>query len=136
MDRTRIAGLAERFDLDPGRRYETLSHGNKQKPGLIQAFMHRPELIILDEPTLGLDPLIQREFREVIRESVADGATVFLSSHVLSEVELICDRIGLIRGGLSLFGAYGKPYRELPAAAGLAVLAGVAVARQTPKVPG
>jgi ABC-2 type transport system ATP-binding protein len=99
VDPARITALAERFDLDLGRRYETLSHGNKQKVGLIQAFMHRPDLIVLDEPTLGLDPLIQREFREVIKESVAAGATVFLSSHVLSEVELICDRIGLIRDG-------------------------------------
>ncbi|MFI7539718.1 ATP-binding cassette domain-containing protein [Actinoplanes sp. NPDC049599] len=99
VDPARIAALAERFDLDLGRRYETLSHGNKQKVGLIQAFMHDPALIILDEPTLGLDPLIQREFRAVIAESVARGATVFLSSHVLSEVELICDRIGLIRAG-------------------------------------
>jgi ABC-2 type transport system ATP-binding protein len=99
VDPARITALAERFNLDLGRRYESLSHGNKQKVGLIQAFMHKPELIILDEPTLGLDPLIQREFRHVIAESVADGATVFLSSHVLSEVELICDRIGLIRDG-------------------------------------
>jgi ABC-2 type transport system ATP-binding protein len=99
VDPARVTALAERFDLDLGRRYEDLSHGNKQKVGLIQAFMHRPDLIILDEPTLGLDPLIQREFRQVVAESVADGATVFLSSHVLSEVELICDRIGLIRAG-------------------------------------
>ena len=76
-----------------------MSHGNKQKVGLIQAFMHEPELLILDEPTMGLDPLMQREFHLLVQESVARGATVFLSSHVLSEVELICDRIGLIRGG-------------------------------------
>ncbi|WP_205325881.1 ABC transporter ATP-binding protein [Glycomyces sp. YM15] len=99
VDPARITSLAEQLDVDLGRRYEGLSHGNKQKVGLIQAFMHRPELIILDEPTLGLDPLIQREFRQLIAESVADGATVFLSSHVLSEVELVCDRIGLIRAG-------------------------------------
>jgi ABC-2 type transport system ATP-binding protein len=67
--------------------------------GLIQAFMHRPDLVILDEPTLGLDPLMQREFRHLVAETVADGATVFLSSHVLSEVEAVCDRIGLIRAG-------------------------------------
>ena len=99
VDPARIADLARRLDLDLGRRYEDLSHGNKQKVGLIQAFMHRPELIILDEPTLGLDPLIQRVFRQLVQEAVAGGATVFLSSHVLSEVELICDRIGLIRDG-------------------------------------
>jgi ABC-2 type transport system ATP-binding protein len=99
VDPARIADLARRLDLDLGRRYEDLSHGNKQKVGLIQAFMHRPDLIILDEPTLGLDPLIQRVFRQLVQEAVAGGATVFLSSHVLSEVELICDRIGLIRDG-------------------------------------
>jgi ABC-2 type transport system ATP-binding protein len=99
VEPARVTELARRLDLDLGRRYEDLSHGNKQKVGLIQAFMHRPELIILDEPTLGLDPLIQREFRHLVQEAVADGATVFLSSHVLSEVELICDRIGLIREG-------------------------------------
>ena len=99
VDPTRIATLAQRFDIDLGRRYETLSHGNKQKIGLIQAFMHQPDLVILDEPTLGLDPLIQREFRHLIQETAARGATVFLSSHVLSEVEAVCDRIGLIRAG-------------------------------------
>jgi ABC-2 type transport system ATP-binding protein len=99
VDPARIAALAERFELDLGRRYEDLSHGNKQKVGLIQAFMHRPELLILDEPTLGLDPLMQREFRRLVVESVAAGATVFLSSHVLSEVEAVCDRVGLIRDG-------------------------------------
>lgn len=99
VDEQRVRTLAERLKLDLGRRYEDLSHGNKQKVGLLQAFMHRPELLILDEPTLGLDPLVQNEFRELLSEAVADGATVFLSSHVLSEVELVCDRIGLIRDG-------------------------------------
>jgi ABC-2 type transport system ATP-binding protein len=99
VDPARIAALAERLELDLSRRYEDLSHGNKQKVGLIQAFMHRPELLILDEPTLGLDPLMQREFRRLVGESVAEGATVLLSSHVLSEVEAVCDRVGLIREG-------------------------------------
>jgi ABC-type multidrug transport system ATPase subunit len=99
VDPARIQELAARFEVDLGRKYESLSHGNKQKVALIQAFMHRPEVLILDEPTLGLDPLMQREFRHLIQDTVADGATVFLSSHVLSEVELICDRIGLIRDG-------------------------------------
>lgn len=94
-----VATLADRFDLDLRQRYESLSHGNKQKVGLIQAFMHRPNLLLLDEPTLGLDPLMQREFRTLVADSVARGATVLLSSHVLPEVELICDRIGLIRSG-------------------------------------
>ena len=95
----RIEALAERLQLDLGARYEKLSHGNKQKVHLIQAFMHSPPLLILDEPTLGLDPLMQREFRALIGEAVADGATVLLSSHMLAEVELICSRIGLIREG-------------------------------------
>jgi len=95
----RITALAHRFDIDLRRKYEELSHGNKQKVALIQAFMHEPELLILDEPTLGLDPLMQREFRTLVRESAAAGTTVFLSSHVLSEVEQMCDRVALISGG-------------------------------------
>lgn len=102
VDPGRIDLLAERLDLDLGRKFATLSHGNKQKVGLIQAFMHAPELLILDEPTLGLDPLMQREFRRLVEESVAAGSTVLLSSHVLAEVELICDRIGVIRAGRML----------------------------------
>jgi ABC-2 type transport system ATP-binding protein len=99
VDRATIAQLAERLQLDLSRRYADLSHGNKQKVGLIAAFMHRPELLILDEPTLGLDPLMQREVRGLVSEAVAGGATCLLSSHVLAEVELACDRIGLIREG-------------------------------------
>jgi len=95
----RIEALADRLQLDLGARYERLSHGNKQKVHLIQAFMHSPALLVLDEPTLGLDPLMQREFRALVGEAVAGGATVLLSSHLLAEVELICSRIGLIREG-------------------------------------
>jgi ABC-2 type transport system ATP-binding protein len=95
----RIASLAERLQLDLGRRYEKLSHGNKQKVHIVQAFMHRPDLLVLDEPTLGLDPIIQQEFRTLLTEAVAQGATVVLSSHVLSEIESVCDRIALIRSG-------------------------------------
>ena len=95
----RIEALAERLDLDLGARYERLSHGSKQKVHLIQAFMHDPALLILDEPTLGLDPLMQREFRALVAEAVAGGATVLLSSHILAEVERICSRIGLISEG-------------------------------------
>jgi ABC-2 type transport system ATP-binding protein len=99
VDPVRIEALAGRLELDLGRRYEDLSHGNKQKVGLVQAFMHEPELLVLDEPTLGLDPLMQREFRDLLVESADRGATVLLSSHVLAEVELVCDRMGLIREG-------------------------------------
>ncbi|HZP90087.1 MAG TPA: ABC transporter ATP-binding protein, partial [Actinomycetota bacterium] len=74
--------LAERFDIDPSVRIASLSHGNKQKLGLVQAFMHRPELLVLDEPTQGLDPLMQQEFYRLIAECREDGRTVFLSSHV------------------------------------------------------
>ena len=99
VDPARVAELVARLKLNLSQRYEGLSHGNKQKVGLIQAFMHQPELLILDEPTLGLDPLIQREFRLLVKEAVQRGATIFLSSHVLSEVELLCDRVGLIKDG-------------------------------------
>lgn len=91
--------LAERLDLDLSRPIRTLSRGNKQKVGLIQAFMHRPELLILDEPTSGLDPLVQQEFYRLIREVRATGGSVFLSSHIMAEVEQICDRVGIIREG-------------------------------------
>ncbi|MFO7546235.1 MAG: ABC transporter ATP-binding protein [Trueperaceae bacterium] len=97
--RARIDVLAERLDLDLGRPIRGLSKGNKQKVGLVQAFMHRPELLVLDEPTSGLDPLLQREFLALVNEARDDGATVFMSSHVLSEVERAADRVGVIRAG-------------------------------------
>ena len=91
--------LLERFEFDPTRRVRELSKGNKQKLALILALAHDPELLILDEPTSGLDPLNQEAVYEVIMERVAEGRTVFLSSHVLSEVERVCDTVGIIRGG-------------------------------------
>jgi ABC-2 type transport system ATP-binding protein len=93
------ASLIERFDIDPTRRYKEYSKGNKQKIGLIIALQHRPELLILDEPTSGLDPLIQQSFYTLVREAKDEGRTVFLSSHILSEVERTCDRVGIIRDG-------------------------------------
>ncbi|PSK95620.1 ABC-2 type transport system ATP-binding protein [Murinocardiopsis flavida] len=95
----RISALAERLDLDLSRPVRGLSKGNKQKVGLIQAFMHDPDLLILDEPTSGLDPLLQQEFLAMVRRARADGRTVFMSSHVLSEVQDVADRAAVIRGG-------------------------------------
>lgn len=95
----RIGALAERFLLDLDRPIRTLSKGNKQKVGLVQALMHRPELALLDEPTSGLDPLLQREFLDLVREERDAGTSVFLSSHVLSEIEGVADRVALVRDG-------------------------------------
>ena len=99
VDARHQAGLIERFDLDPTRRFREYSKGNKQKVGLVIALQHRPDLLVLDEPTAGLDPLVQQTFFEVLRESAAAGRTVFLSSHVLGEVEKTCDRVAIIREG-------------------------------------
>jgi ABC-2 type transport system ATP-binding protein len=93
------ASLIERFDVDPSRRFKEYSKGNKQKVGLVIALQHRPELLILDEPTSGLDPLVQQSFYSLVREAKAEGRTVFLSSHILSEVERTCERVAIIREG-------------------------------------
>jgi ABC-2 type transport system ATP-binding protein len=98
----RIGPLAERLRLDLDRTIHELSHGNKQKIGLVQAFMHEPDLLVLDEPTQGLDPLVQQTFYELLDEARARGGTVFLSSHILPEVERTCDRVGIIRDGTLL----------------------------------
>jgi ABC-2 type transport system ATP-binding protein len=97
VDWAYVRALAERLDLDLRPRIRNLSKGNKQKVGVIQALMHRPELLILDEPTLGLDPLMQREVLRLMREARDAGATVFFASHIMSEVEQVADRVGIIR---------------------------------------
>ncbi|TMC54164.1 MAG: ABC transporter ATP-binding protein [Chloroflexi bacterium] len=99
VDRAYLKTLIERMDLDTSRKFRQYSTGNKRKVVLIQAFMHRPRLLILDEPTSGLDPLNQQEFDGMVREAREEGRTVFLSSHVLSEVEKTCSRVAIIRDG-------------------------------------
>ena len=94
-----VKRLADRLECDLSRNIRTLSHGNRQKIAVIRAFMHQPELLILDEPTSGLDPLMQQEFESMVREAKADGRTVFLSSHIIPEVEELCDRVAIIRDG-------------------------------------
>lgn len=99
VDPDRMQGLIDRFGLDTSKQVRTLSKGNKQKLGVIQAFMHRPELVVLDEPTSGLDPILQQEFLAVAREARDEGATIFLSSHVLSEIQHVADRVAILRAG-------------------------------------
>jgi ABC-2 type transport system ATP-binding protein len=99
VDQTYLKQLIQRFELDPSRKFRQYSSGNKRKVVLIQAFMHRPRLLILDEPTNGLDPLNQQEFDHMVAEVRDEGRTVFLSSHILSEVEHNCTRVGIIREG-------------------------------------
>jgi ABC-2 type transport system ATP-binding protein len=95
----RVQALAERLHLDLDRPSRTLSRGNRQKIGLIQAFVHEPDVLLLDEPTSGLDPLMQQLFEQLVREATGRGAAVFLSSHILSEVQDVADRAGVIRDG-------------------------------------
>ncbi|HKW60821.1 MAG TPA: ABC transporter ATP-binding protein [Candidatus Dormibacteraeota bacterium] len=99
VDQPYLKQLIERFDLDTSRKFRQYSTGNKRKVVLIQAFMHRPRVLVLDEPTSGLDPLNQQEFDAMVKEARDEGRTVFLSSHVLSEVEKTCTRVGIIREG-------------------------------------
>jgi ABC-2 type transport system ATP-binding protein len=94
-----VDSLADRLDADLSKKVGDLSSGNRQKIGLIQAFMNRPEVLIMDEPSSGLDPLVQREFQSLMREVTSNGSTVFLSSHTLSEVQRVADRVGIIRHG-------------------------------------
>ncbi len=95
----RMYKLAEYMELDLTRRIDDLSYGNKKKVGIVQGLLHAPKLLFLDEPTSGLDPLMQRKFFDLIREENARGVTVFFSSHILGEVQRLCDRVGIIREG-------------------------------------
>lgn len=94
-----VRSLAERLSLDLKPQFKNLSKGNKQKVGVVQALMHRPELLLLDEPTAGLDPLMQQEVLRMVREAKQEGVTVFFSSHIISEVEELAERVGIIREG-------------------------------------
>lgn len=99
VDQRYVDQLAERLRCDLTQPIKSLSRGNRQKIGLVQAFMHRSELIIMDEPSSGLDPLMQQEFYSLVEEVKSEGRTVFISSHIMPEVERVCDRVGIIRQG-------------------------------------
>jgi ABC-2 type transport system ATP-binding protein len=98
-DEKRIAELCDRFELDRRRKISDLSMGNRKKVSIVQSLLHRPELLILDEPTTGLDPLMQETFFDLLREENRNGMTVFFSSHVLAEVQLLCKRVAIIKEG-------------------------------------
>lgn len=114
VDTKELRSLASRFDADLTKPISTLSKGNKQKIGIIQAFMHKPDVLILDEPTSGLDPLMQEVFYDLVKERSSQGAAVFVSSHNLNEVRHMCDRVGIIRNGVLLT---QKSVSEMDAAA-------------------
>ncbi|WP_141431043.1 ABC transporter ATP-binding protein [Bacillus sp. 03113] len=99
FNQNRMKKLADRLDLDLGRKIEDLSFGNRKKVGIVQALLHEPKLLILDEPTGGLDPLMQNTFFELLSEERDKGATIFFSSHILSEVQKMCDRVAIIKEG-------------------------------------
>jgi ABC-2 type transport system ATP-binding protein len=99
LDRKRKDMLLERFDLDPTKKGRTYSKGNRQKVALIAALASNVELLILDEPTAGLDPLMEAQFREIVERDIRDGRTVLLASHILAEVEALCDRVSIVRKG-------------------------------------
>jgi ABC-2 type transport system ATP-binding protein len=102
LDEARRADLLERFELDPSRRARTYSKGNRQKVALVAALASRVELYLFDEPTAGLDPLMEAEFQRCVHDLKGEGATVLLSSHILAEVEALCDRVTIIRAGVNV----------------------------------
>ena len=124
VDRAFRDELLERFDLDPSRRVRSYSKGNRQKVALVAAFMTRPEILLLDEPTVGLDPLMEAEFQALAREAAAAGQTVFLSSHLLDEVEDVCQRVAILRAGVLVEVATLEELRRLETTIFEAVLTG------------
>ena len=124
VDRAFRDELLERFDLDPSRRVRSYSKGNRQKVALVAALMTRPDILLLDEPTVGLDPLMEAEFQAVAREAAAAGQTVFLSSHLLDEVEDVCHRVAILRAGQLVEVATLEELRQLETTIVEAVLDG------------
>jgi ABC-2 type transport system ATP-binding protein len=124
VDRLFRDELLQRFDLDPSRRVRSYSKGNRQKVALVAAFMTRPDILLLDEPTVGLDPLMEAEFQALAREAAAAGQTVFLSSHLLDEVEDVCQRVAILRAGVLVEVATLDELRRLETTVFEAVLAG------------
>jgi len=113
LDRSRRDELLARFELDPAKKARTYSKGNRQKVALVAALASRAELLVLDEPTSGLDPLMEEVFQETIREVRAEGRTVLLSSHILAEVEALCDRVSIIRAGQTVLTGSLSDLRQL-----------------------
>ena len=113
VDPRRRDELLERFELDPTKKARTYSKGNRQKVGLVAALASRAELLVLDEPTSGLDPLMESVFQDCVREVVAEGRTVLLSSHILAEVEVLCDRVTIIRSGRTVLSGTLDELRHL-----------------------
>jgi len=128
--------LVERFQLDPSRKVRALSKGNRQKVQLIAALATRAELLVLDEPTSGLDPLMEVAFRDSVREAKERGQTVFLSSHILSEVEALCDRVGILRAGRLVDEGTLAELRHLSAQTVAATFASTPPVEMLGRVPG
>src|SRR4030042_3196181 len=109
----RMHELADLMELDMKRKIDDLSYGNKKKVGIVQGLLHQPKLIVLDEPTSGLDPLMQQKFFNLIREENKRGATIFFSSHILGEVQKMCNRVAIIKEGTSLIFRRSKPCKKI-----------------------